>query len=839
MHISQRLLRCEPLVITTIRGRAGRQAFASHNASDFAATAHSSHSSMQRRASSSGEKGTVTEDAKDGPTQRRRKVRANRKDSRGHRAWVLALLVLAATFTSPLSAWATDPPTAGSISTSASTVAPPQTFRLTGTASSDVSQVGYPYWITIYDVTAGAHNALKTCTTGTSCSVDVQAAWHWNDDLTQRRYRVEVGPSASSSIAVDVTHTAFDPRISASPNSVQAGDSIQLNGTTAVPIDGSPYQMRVVELGTYTTTRKACTTGSTCDTSDTAALTLNDDPQPKSYKLVVGRSDNSGYVWESPPVSVDVRRTDFNPILIAGSYNVSVGQSVELTGTIAKDNTGYWMRIIDLDRGARKVCTTGTSCTVSDLIGWDAEENPQPRHYKMTVGRSDGRGYVFESPTITVNVMPIRFGVDISANSTTDAAGNKIWTVTATSDRAVGPAGYYLQIRNANGNVIANCTSGTSCQASNVAAGRYKAYVVKPGSGRVFGESFWIDLSNAGAVVLGNGYSDFVRAQSHWDSVEQFCIDVAAYGDHISGASVSDQWIQACSSGTYPTVDLAMLGLLRTEGGPRVLATVIILAGAVTATAWNNAHTALGPEPDPSATPTPTATPPTSGPTSPVAPTDANGILVEDLEQNLIDRNGYSLDQQLQSAHSSLTVRQVVHTVARECLDRTALAGEPSTLCRSLPVFASGADVEQATAWDMTALGDRLIPNIKPHPEWALLDYTTNTSYSGWTSVYPETEAYGYAGFATSCKGLSADDTACHEFPYRSTSQGGNDRAASVWTRPFLKIINESRHNRPQGTKLSQFYGACGLYSAQSAGSSTRFIVTPNLVLPTLQLCNN
>ncbi len=442
----------------------------------------------------------------------------------------------------------------------------------------------------------------------------------------------------------------------------------------------------------------------------------------------------------SEPVIVDVTHTQFNPILTAGSHNVSVGQSVELTGTIARslDGSGYWMRIVQADSGAVLAnCTTGTTCTFSDSIGWNENVDPQVRRYKLKVARSNGTGYVWESPTIAVNTMPVRYGIDIAASEATpDTQGNKRWTVTATSDRSVTQAGYWIRIKAANGSSIANCVTGTTCQADYVNNGRYKAYVVKNSTGETFGESFWIDLSNDGAVVLGDRSVDFLDAQDRWSSVEEFCIDVAAYGDHISGASVSDQWLETCTNGDYSTVDLAMLALLRTPDGPRVLATVVILSSSVAiATAFHNAYdTVNGPEPDPSATPTPTATPPSPPPTpvSPVPSTDGTGIRYPDLEQVLIDHNASSLDQQIDDSGQSVSVAEAVHVIARECVARTALAGEDPGLCATTPIFASGADVQEATNWDMTALGGRIIPNVKPHPEWTILHYTPDGAQPGW-----------------------------------------------------------------------------------------------------------
>lgn len=768
---------------------------------------------------------------------------ASRPKRRGVARLALATLVAAATLGDPLAAEAADPPVAGSITSNATAVAPPETFQLTGTASGAVDGFSSTYWMRIYDVTGGAHNLVKICASGSSCTATVQAAWNWNDNPVPRAYRIEVGPSASSTVAVDVTRTSFSPQISANPTSIRAGDSTEVTGTIALPLAGSPYWMRIVEVGV--STRKNCTTGSTCASVETSSLSLNDNPQPKSYKLTVGRSDGSGYIWESTPVTVDVQRTEFNPILVAGSYNVSVGRSIELTGTIARtiDNTGYWMRIVDLDRGTRKNCTAGTTCTVSEAVGWSDNANPQLRRYKLTVGRSDGAGYIWESPIITVNIMPVWFGVDIGATETApDTNGNKRWTLTATADRTIDTTGYWLRLQNAAGSAITNCTAGTTCEQTNVGAGRYRAVVVKSSTGQIFGKSFLIDLTSSGAVVLGDGYVDFVEAAGNWSSVEEFCIDVAAFGSHTTGASVSDQWLQTCSSGNFTTVEAAMLSLLATPQGRTVLATVIVLAGAVTTVAWQNA-TQAGTEPTatptPEPSPTPTAAPPSPPPTptSPVPATDGFGINYKGLEQDLIDKNGSALDQQIQAAGAAVSVKSAVSTIARECIARVQLAGSGAESCDDLPIFASGFDVSQATQWDMTALGDRIIPGVPPHPEWALLDYTrTERSPHYWKYAYPETEAFAYSGFAMSCKGADSDDSGCHEFPFLSTTQGGEQ--PSVLQRPFLKIINQSAHNGPQGSRLNGFYSSCGIQAAEAAGQPTRFIVTPQMVLPTLRLCN-
>ncbi len=103
-------------------------------------------------------------------------------------------------------------------------------------------------------------------------------------------------------------------------------------------------------------------------------------------------------------------------------------------------------------------------------------------------------------------------------------------------------------------------------------------------------------------------------------------------------------------------------------------------------------------------------------------------------------------------------------------------------------------EASEATDWDMISLDK--------NPQWAQANHwkAKGRTRSWYVSVDP------------SCSGTVTDNTACHEFPFFSTQQGGPNQDPPT----KLKQINAS-DNRFEGlVKLKSFYraGAGGCYMA-------------------------
>jgi hypothetical protein len=148
-------------------------------------------------------------------------------------------------------------------------------------------------------------------------------------------------------------------------------------------------------------------------------------------------------------------------------------------------------------------------------------------------------------------------------------------------------------------------------------------------------------------------------------------------------------------------------------------------------------------------------------------------------------------------------------TTANQCLflvGRTALNAKQE--CSSLPIFASGDDVPEATIHDLEALAF--------HYPWVRLNYEFGDTKPG-------------AGWQT-CPDMQAGQQ-CDEYPFFATMQGG----PSAVPTPHLKPINGSQ-NMSQGGKYGAFSGTC--LARQTGRPFLGIPLAPTLGIPTLALCN-
>ncbi|RWZ64466.1 hypothetical protein ELQ92_06795 [Labedella populi] len=166
-----------------------------------------------------------------------------------------------------------------------------------------------------------------------------------------------------------------------------------------------------------------------------------------------------------------------------------------------------------------------------------------------------------------------------------------------------------------------------------------------------------------------------------------------------------------------------------------------------------------------------------------------------------------------------------IRTILRQCQKQIVLAPEaglPKDACSTMPIFATGSDVKQATDHDMAAL--------KSHPTWLVLTYASNAekladgfTRSWWSSTHP---------CATGPVGNS-----CDEFPYFATDQGGANGQSAM--QPSLRSIS-SAHNSLQGTHYGNFATKkCKLGSDPRGAPERDFLVVPVPYMTTSYWCGD
>jgi hypothetical protein len=173
-------------------------------------------------------------------------------------------------------------------------------------------------------------------------------------------------------------------------------------------------------------------------------------------------------------------------------------------------------------------------------------------------------------------------------------------------------------------------------------------------------------------------------------------------------------------------------------------------------------------------------------------------------------------------------------TLARQC-ERYATAdgsGRIADDCMipSLPIYVIGREWPEAA--------DHTIRGLEYNSPWVLLTYK-DVPRTPWYYGYPETD-----GGAASCRGTgkTSASTACDEWPWQKTEQGG----PSGIPVPHLKIINFGQ-NSASGSRYGGFLAACKLAERKAVptplNGGGNFLVIPEpkgapSSTPSLSLCN-
>jgi hypothetical protein len=172
----------------------------------------------------------------------------------------------------------------------------------------------------------------------------------------------------------------------------------------------------------------------------------------------------------------------------------------------------------------------------------------------------------------------------------------------------------------------------------------------------------------------------------------------------------------------------------------------------------------------------------------------------------------------------------VADDVATQCAFLHWRAGKSAARCSSLPIFASGSDVAEATEHDLAAIAE------VGYAPWLLLNREQSSTKPG--------EGWQTGGGRCTPTVLQA----CHEYPFFGTEQGG-PLAYLRGPEPIIGLALRS-DNSLQGTRYSQFIAPAqcnmktgtpdptGQTNSTGGDAFLSIPLPPEWSRPTIWLCN-
>lgn len=257
--------------------------------------------------------------------------------------------------------------TAG-LTASSTNLWPTQYSTLTATTNQDVGPT--PYYLSIYDATAGSY--IKICGTGTTCSVSVT-----HPTATTHSYRAYVSsyplvnpPANQQAVSgtVSVTWRGVSVSLAASPTTLGVNGTSTLTATASADVGPSPFYIQIYNATTGTRL-KACGFGTVCSVGTSKAFATTN-----RFVAYV-----SNLTTAYPPTG---RQATSNPSYVTWTNsNYRVSLSSVSTGLLqrkltayANQNVGptpYYIQIFNLNTGARiAICGTGTTCSATVSTGF-------------------------------------------------------------------------------------------------------------------------------------------------------------------------------------------------------------------------------------------------------------------------------------------------------------------------------------------------------------------------------------------------------------------------------------------------------------------------------------
>lgn len=593
------------------------------------------------------------------------------------------------------------------------------------------------------------------------------------------------------------THDGIPSSVSlvAEKSEVTVPESIKLTATADRHLYGSGRTVVIVdEEGRNNWS--ACNNTETCVKYASNPWSDNPNPQPRHFHAEL-RGPDGGVLATSAQVTVDVRKFVWNVVsVVANPLAQVVPGSVQFVATVDASvyATGYQIYIIDDDTGSFSKCSSGAQCSRWIARNWGDNVNPQPARVHVEV-RGPGGDVAGSSAQFEAPFRRFLFAVGLWFSTETDANGNIVHKATATAHHSVYATGYRLKIKAADGSEVCSASSGTQCGPRTVTVGQtYRAVVER--SGHVAGQSDAVTLTDSGPQLATVGDIDLAALATAAGGVD-ICtrLGLSPYRTDVVGPSTSagDQW-EACAAAV--AAGAGTLAILRavaeTPGGE---ANLYWLQGDVTKEApapdtESSSDDAKAPRPLP----------------FPLLP-DVQKLADALMQKQTIDQG-------------------VADDIAAQCSFLHWRAGKSPGRCKTLPIFASGSDVAEATEHDLAALAG--------HWSWLVLNREQSSTKpgSGWQS--------------TGGRCTPNELRACHEYPFFGTEQGG-PLGYLRGAHPIIGLVLRD-HNSLQGTRYSQFIAACNMKTgtpdptgaANSTGGDPFLSIPlpPDWPRPTLWLCN-
>lgn len=345
-------------------------------------------------------------------------------------------------------------------------VTPGTTVMLTATTNRAVDKTGYQ--IDIVDsgrdtsvLTGGPRTAGRTVTTTVTSTSNktvtyvayFESATLSNVRLASNKIKVVWSSSAPPLPPPTVSLTSKPAPDSTRTAKLTVGDSVRLTVTATRGLDGSGYQIAIVD-SSFNPVYGPCASGTTCGESITKS-----SPATITYVGVVEKSSSGRIVYSDTPITV-VWAPPQPPTkisLVADHTFVPNNATVTLTAQtdLSVTGTGYEIQIVASNGYVETTCTSGSSCPLQATPGYSTQFT-----YSAYVDQGYPNGVLRTSSPVTVTWDAVYLQVD----TTTPPQGQNSVGYQATSDIAVDGTGYRIEVYDVTANqLLSSCTSGASC----------------------------------------------------------------------------------------------------------------------------------------------------------------------------------------------------------------------------------------------------------------------------------------------------------------------------------------------------------------------------------------
>lgn len=250
-----------------------------------------------------------------------------------------------------------------SLGASSTSLWPTQYSTLTATTNQDVGPT--PYYLSIYDTSAGTNVAI--CGTGTTCSASVtQATATTHSYVAYVSYYPSVHPPSNiqaTSSTVSVNWKGVSISLQATVPTANVGGTATLTSTASTDLTPTPFYAEIVDTTTGTVVGSPCGFSATCtaNVSQAVAATHRFVAYVSSYSTTLPLSNvqatsNAAFAtWNNNGyrvTSLTTSRTAAGQDTVTATSNVNVGP------------TPYYIEIFSVTTGNRiAVCGSGTTCS--------------------------------------------------------------------------------------------------------------------------------------------------------------------------------------------------------------------------------------------------------------------------------------------------------------------------------------------------------------------------------------------------------------------------------------------------------------------------------------------